>query len=61
MISPKSRPLRVGTSWKMNKTLGEAESFIEILRLRAPLAAAGAGHSTIDSRILPWTATAALL
>src|SRR4029453_3789348 len=31
MISPKSRPLWVGTSWKMNKTLVEAESFIDEL------------------------------
>jgi L-erythrulose 1-phosphate isomerase len=31
MISPKSRPLWVGTSWKMNKTLAEAESFIDEL------------------------------
>jgi triosephosphate isomerase len=31
MISPQSRPLWVGTSWKMNKTLAEAESFIDEL------------------------------
>ena len=31
MITPKSRPLWVGTSWKMNKTLVEAESFIDEL------------------------------
>jgi L-erythrulose 1-phosphate isomerase len=31
MISPKSRPLWVGTSWKMNKTLAEAESFVDEL------------------------------
>jgi triosephosphate isomerase len=31
MISPKSRPLWVGTNWKMNKTLAEAESFIDEL------------------------------
>src|SRR4029453_467703 len=31
MISPKSRPLWVGTSWKMNKTLAQAESFIDEL------------------------------
>ena len=31
MTSPKSRPLWVGTSWKMNKTLAEADSFVEEL------------------------------
>jgi triosephosphate isomerase len=31
MITPTSRPLWVGTSWKMNKTLVEAESFIDEL------------------------------
>jgi L-erythrulose 1-phosphate isomerase len=31
MTSPKSRPLWVGTSWKMNKTLAEAESFVDEL------------------------------
>jgi L-erythrulose 1-phosphate isomerase len=31
MISPKSRPLWIGTSWKMNKTLAEAESFVDDL------------------------------
>jgi L-erythrulose 1-phosphate isomerase len=31
MISPKSRPLWIGTSWKMNKTLAEAESFVDEL------------------------------
>ena len=31
MISPESRPLWVGTSWKMNKTLAEADSFIDEL------------------------------
>ena len=81
MISPKSRPLWVGTSSKMNKTLTEAESFgdellelgipsgvqptrdqiIEILKLCAPLAGAGAGQSTNYSRNLPWRVTAALL
>jgi L-erythrulose 1-phosphate isomerase len=39
----------------------EASGFIEILRLCAPLTGAGPGHSTIYSRTLPWTATAALL
>ena len=31
MASPKSRPLWVGTSWKMNKTLAEADSFLDEL------------------------------
>jgi L-erythrulose 1-phosphate isomerase len=31
MTSPKSRPLWVGTSWKMNKTLAEADSFVDKL------------------------------
>jgi L-erythrulose 1-phosphate isomerase len=31
MTLPKSRPLWVGTSWKMNKTLAEAESFVDEL------------------------------
>ena len=31
MTSPKSRPLWVGTSWKMNKTLAEADSFVDEL------------------------------
>ena len=31
MTSPKSRPMWVGTSWKMNKTLAEADSFIDEL------------------------------
>jgi L-erythrulose 1-phosphate isomerase len=39
----------------------EASGFIEILKLSAPLSGAGAGLSTIYSRILPWAATAALL
>ena len=39
----------------------EASGFIEILKLCAPLAGAGAGPSTIYSGTLPWTATAALL
>jgi L-erythrulose 1-phosphate isomerase len=39
----------------------EASGFIEILRLCAPLARAGAGPSTVYTRTLPWTATAALL
>ncbi len=39
----------------------EASGFIQILRLCAARTGAGAGHSTIDSRTLPWTATAALL
>jgi triosephosphate isomerase len=37
MISPKSRPLWIGTSWKMNKTLAEAESFVdELLAFEIP-------------------------
>lgn len=37
MTSPKSRPLWVGTSWKMNKTLAEADSFVdELLTYRIP-------------------------
>jgi L-erythrulose 1-phosphate isomerase len=39
----------------------EASGFIEILKLCAPLAGAGAGQSTVYSRNLPWTTTAALL
>jgi L-erythrulose 1-phosphate isomerase len=39
----------------------EASGFIEILKLCASRAGAGAGPSTIYSRNLPWTATAALL
>ena len=31
MTSPKSPPLWVGTSWKMNKTLAEADSFVDEL------------------------------
>jgi triosephosphate isomerase len=31
MTSPKGRPLWVGTSWKMNKTLAEADSFVDEL------------------------------
>ena len=31
MTSPKSRPLWVGTSWKMNKTLAEADRFVDKL------------------------------
>jgi triosephosphate isomerase len=31
MTSPKSRPLWVVTSWKMNKTLAEADSFVDEL------------------------------
>jgi len=31
MISPQSRPLWVGTSWKMNKTLSDADSFVDEL------------------------------
>ena len=31
MTSPKTRPLWVGTSWKMNKTLAEADSFVDEL------------------------------
>jgi L-erythrulose 1-phosphate isomerase len=31
MTSPRSRPLWVGTSWKMNKTLAEADSFVDKL------------------------------
>ena len=31
MISPQSRPLWVGTSWKMNKTLSNADSFVDEL------------------------------
>ena len=31
MTPPKSRPLWVGTSWKMNKTLAEADSFVDEL------------------------------
>jgi L-erythrulose 1-phosphate isomerase len=36
MISPKNRPLWVGTSWKMNKTLAEADSFVDEL-LTSPI------------------------
>ena len=37
MTSPMSRPLWIGTSWKMNKTLAEADSFIdELLTYRIP-------------------------
>jgi L-erythrulose 1-phosphate isomerase len=39
----------------------DASGFIQILRLCAALTGAGAGHSTIYSRTLPWTPTAALL
>ena len=39
----------------------EASGFIHILRLCATLTGAGADLSTISSRNLPWTATAALL
>jgi triosephosphate isomerase len=39
----------------------EAPGFIEIVKHCAPLVGAGAGQSTIYSRTLPWTATAALL
>jgi L-erythrulose 1-phosphate isomerase len=38
----------------------DAANFIALLKLCAPLAGPG-GPSTIDSRTLPWTATAALL
>ena len=31
MPSPKSRRLWIGTSWKMNKTLAEADSFVDKL------------------------------
>jgi triosephosphate isomerase len=31
MTTPESRPLWVGTSWKMNKTLAEADSFVDDL------------------------------
>lgn len=31
MTSPKSSPLWVGTSWKMNKTLAEADNFVDEL------------------------------
>jgi L-erythrulose 1-phosphate isomerase len=31
MTSPKTRPLWVGTSWKMNKTLAEADGFVDEL------------------------------
>src|SRR6476619_6274088 len=31
MTKPKSHPLWVGTSWKMNKTLAEADSFLDDL------------------------------
>jgi L-erythrulose 1-phosphate isomerase len=36
MTSLKSRPLWVGTSWKMNKTLAEADSFVDEL-LTSPI------------------------
>jgi len=37
MTSPNGRPLWVGTSWKMNKTLAEADSFVdELLTYRIP-------------------------
>jgi len=37
MTSPMSRPLWIGTSWKMNKTLAEADTFIdELLTYRIP-------------------------
>jgi L-erythrulose 1-phosphate isomerase len=37
MTSPRNRPLWVGTSWKMNKTLAEADSFVdELLRFPIP-------------------------
>src|SRR4051812_18197932 len=37
MTSPTSHPLWVGTSWKMNKTLAEADSFVdELLRFPIP-------------------------
>ena len=39
----------------------QASGFIELLKLCAPLSGAGAGQSTIYSRTLPWTTTAALL
>jgi triosephosphate isomerase len=39
----------------------DASGFIHILRLCASLTGAGADHSTMYSRTLPWTATAALL
>jgi triosephosphate isomerase len=39
----------------------EASGFIEILKLCASLAGAGAGSPTTHSRTLPWTAMAALL
>jgi L-erythrulose 1-phosphate isomerase len=39
----------------------EASGFIEILKVCAPFAAAGAGPVTMYSRTLPWSATAALL
>ena len=32
MTSPKNRPLWIGTSWKMNKTLAEADSFVDELQ-----------------------------
>ena len=31
MTSPETRQLWVGTSWKMNKTLAEADSFVDEL------------------------------
>jgi triosephosphate isomerase len=39
----------------------EASGFIELLKLCAPFAGAGAGQSTTYSRNLPWSGTAALL
>ena len=39
MTSPKNRPLWVGTSWKMNKTLAEADRFVdELLTFPCPAA-----------------------
>ena len=46
MTSPKSRPLWVGTSWKMNKTLAEADRFVDKL-LRFPI------PSGIQAFVLP--------
>jgi hypothetical protein len=57
MAPPRGRPLWVGTSWEMNKTLAEADSFVDDLLIFTVAAASSRSSRVVDRRKSPWRRT----
>ena len=52
MAPPRGRPLWVGTSWEMNKTLAEADRFVDDLLIFTVAAASSRSPRVVDRRNL---------